>query len=91
MTQQDIIKLAREAGASPYTNRHYPDRPFHTFSPEQLEAFARLVAEKEQAKNQVLLDVVKSAASHHCLEDDECGVCLSCTARSAIAQVEGLK
>ena len=44
----DIIKLAREAGATPYTNRHYPDRPTHTFNAEQLERFAELVAKQER-------------------------------------------
>lgn len=43
MTSDDIIRMAREAGATPYTNRHYPDRPVHTFNPEQLAAFAELV------------------------------------------------
>ncbi len=40
---RDTIDMAREAGATPYTNRHYPDRPTHTFNPEQLERFAALV------------------------------------------------
>jgi hypothetical protein len=44
----DIIKLAREAGATPYTNRHYPDRPTHTFNVDQLERFAELVASQER-------------------------------------------
>lgn len=39
MTREGIFKLAREAGATPYTNRHYPDRTVHTFGPEQLERF----------------------------------------------------
>jgi hypothetical protein len=48
MEREQIIAMARESGAYPYTNRHYPDRPFHTFSPEQLEAFAQLVAAQER-------------------------------------------
>lgn len=44
MTREDIIAMAREAGAMPYTNRHYPDRPAHAFGIEQLERFAALVA-----------------------------------------------
>lgn len=48
MTKDDIIRMAREAGATPYTNRHYPDRPTHTFNPEQLERFAALVAAAER-------------------------------------------
>ena len=40
---KEVIAMAREAGATPYTNRHYPDRPTHTFNVEQLERFATLV------------------------------------------------
>ena len=47
MTREGIFKLAREAGATPYTNRHYPDRTVHTFGPEQLERFVSLVADFE--------------------------------------------
>lgn len=43
MTRDEAIKLARQAGATTYTNRHYPDMPFHTFSPDQLEQFHALV------------------------------------------------
>ena len=39
MNREDIIRMAREQGATPYTNRHYPDHPTHTFNPEQLERF----------------------------------------------------
>ena len=46
MTRDDIIRMAREAGATPYTNRHYPDRPTHTFDPEQLERFAARIAKE---------------------------------------------
>jgi hypothetical protein len=46
MTRDDIIRMAREAGATPYTNRHYPDRTTHTFGPEQLARFAALVAQE---------------------------------------------
>lgn len=38
-----------------------------------------------RTQNQALLAVVESAANHHCLEDGECGVCLSCRARAALA------
>jgi hypothetical protein len=48
MTKEDIIRMAREAGAAPYTNRHYPDRTTHTFSPDQLERFAALVRADER-------------------------------------------
>jgi len=50
----DIIKLAREAGATPYTNRHYPGRPTHTFNVEQLERFAELVAAPLKAEIEML-------------------------------------
>ena len=43
MTKEQVIELAKQAGASRYTNRHYPDRPTHTFTVEQLELFATLV------------------------------------------------
>lgn len=39
----ELISMARKAGATPYTNRHYPDVPYNTFSIEQLERFAELV------------------------------------------------
>lgn len=48
MNREDIIRMAREVGATPYTNRHYPDRPTHTFNPEQLERFAAFVAAAER-------------------------------------------
>jgi hypothetical protein len=48
MTKDDILSMAKEAGATPYTNRHYPDRQTNTFNPDQLERFAALVAEKER-------------------------------------------
>lgn len=44
------IELAREAGASTYTNRHFIDRPFHTFSPEQLETYAALLRAEWEAE-----------------------------------------
>jgi hypothetical protein len=39
MTKDQAIALAKEVGATAYTNRHFPDRPFMTFSPEQLDSF----------------------------------------------------
>jgi hypothetical protein len=50
MTRDDIIRMAREAGATPYTNRHYPDRTAHAFGPEALERFVALVAAAERVK-----------------------------------------
>ena len=46
--KETAIELARQADATPYTNRHYPDRPFFTFSPEQLEAFCTLAVAHAQ-------------------------------------------
>lgn len=48
MNREDIIRMAREAGATPYTNRHYPERPTHTFTVERLERFVALVAAAER-------------------------------------------
>lgn len=42
-TPNHLIALARQAKATTYTNRHYPDRTFTTFSPESLQAFADLI------------------------------------------------
>ena len=53
-----VIEMAREAGATPYTNRHYPDRPTHTFNPEQLERFAALVASEKDKKIEELEDLI---------------------------------
>jgi hypothetical protein len=43
--RDNVIRMAREAGAAPYTNRHYPERPTHTFTVEQLKRFVAMVAE----------------------------------------------
>ena len=43
-----VIEMARSVGATAYTNRHYQDRPTHTFTVDQLEAFAALVAEAKR-------------------------------------------
>jgi hypothetical protein len=51
MNRDDTIRMAREAGATPYTNRHYPDRTTHTFGPEALERFVALVAEAKDAEH----------------------------------------
>lgn len=69
MTRADIIRMARDAQATPYTNRHFPDRPFHTFSPEQLERFATLVAAAE-----------REACAQVCDHYDSWGAIPSCAA-----------
>ena len=43
-----VIEMARSVGATAYTNRHYPERPTHTFSVDQLERFAELVRADER-------------------------------------------
>ena len=45
-----VIEMARSVGATAYTNRHYPDRPTHTFNVDQLERFAELVRADERVK-----------------------------------------
>jgi hypothetical protein len=40
---KDLIAMAKQAGASTYTNRHYPERTVCAFGPEALQAFADLI------------------------------------------------
>jgi hypothetical protein len=44
----DLISLAKQAGASTYTNRYYPYRTFNNFSPKKLQAFADLIRQDER-------------------------------------------
>jgi hypothetical protein len=65
MTHTELMALAKQAGATPYTNRHFPDRTHYTFSPEQLAAFAHLcradlVAEVERLREVWLEDSVRA-------------------------------
>ena len=48
MTRDDIIRMAREAGASQAETRMNPGRPAHSFSMTHLERFAVLVAAAER-------------------------------------------
>jgi hypothetical protein len=43
-----VIEMARSVGATAYTNRHYPDRPTHTFNVDQLERLVELVRADER-------------------------------------------
>lgn len=43
-----LTDMGRSVGATAYKNRHYPDRPTHTFTVDQLEAFAALVRMQER-------------------------------------------
>lgn len=45
-----VIEMARSVGATAYKNRHYPDRPTHTFTVDQLEHFAELARADERAR-----------------------------------------
>lgn len=51
-----VIELARETGATPYTNRHYPNNPHHTFSLEQLQKFYAIARADLEAENAKLRD-----------------------------------
>ena len=63
MNREDIIRMAREAGATPYTNRHYPDRPTHTFNVEQLERFFQAAyAAGAAAERKVIMDSLQKQA-----------------------------
>ena len=44
----DLIALAKQAGSVTYTNRHYPDRTFASFTPEILQVFADLIRQDER-------------------------------------------
>ena len=50
MTREEIIALAKQHGASAYTNRHYQDETYMTFSPEKLEAFFHAAQALEREK-----------------------------------------
>lgn len=58
MTKERVIELAKQAGASRYTNRHYPDRPTHTFTVEQLELYTKLV------RNATLEEAAQKCRTH---------------------------
>ena len=60
----DIIALAKQAGASSYTNRHYPDRTFASFSPEMLQAFAELIRQDEREKCAVYIEQFNAPGMH---------------------------
>ena len=46
MKQDEIIKLARQAGGTPYVNRHYPGETSFAFGPKAFEAFTQLLVDK---------------------------------------------
>jgi hypothetical protein len=53
MTKDEALKLAKECGATTYTNRHYPDATAVTFSPLAWEKFCEqaLAAPVQDAEN----------------------------------------
>lgn len=64
--KEQVIELAKQAGASRYTNRHYPDRPTHTFTVEQLETYTKLVrnAALEQAAQKCMEEIADLHSSN---------------------------
>jgi hypothetical protein len=55
MTKDEALKLAKECGATTYTNRHYPDATAVTFSPLAWEAFceqARSAQQEHEPENE---------------------------------------
>jgi hypothetical protein len=48
----DILKLARDAKASAYVNRHFPGVTYMTFSPEALERFADMIRAHQEPVHQ---------------------------------------
>lgn len=54
-----IIKAAKAAGGTTYTNRHYPDAPAAAFGPEALARFYAI------ARAEALEDAAKVAEAQH--------------------------
>ena len=75
MTREKIISMAREAGATPYTNRHYPERPTHTFTVNQLERFAELVAAAEREECAKVCENVESDG-YPTIEQQQCAAAI---------------
>jgi hypothetical protein len=69
MTKDQAIALAKEVGATTYTNRYLPDRPFTTFSPEQLDAF--VAALKPPAPDCRTCEYFKSVVCESCTLGDQ--------------------
>ena len=45
-----LDELARQAGGSGYTNRHYKDKTAFAFGPDALELFVKLIQEQERER-----------------------------------------
>lgn len=66
MDKQDIIRMAREAGATPYTNRHYPDRTTNTFNVELHDAQLNIATVNDIAEAmKIIKSVVSSGGATH--------------------------
>lgn len=46
-------RIAREVGVTVYRSRYIPERPFFTFSPEQLQEFYNVVLGKRREEGRV--------------------------------------
>lgn len=77
MTKDDIIRMAREAGGTAYTNRHFPGETAMAFGPQALERFAKLVVKhNEEVVIQAISDgiVAEREACAKLCEDFDVGV-----------------
>ena len=70
-----VIEMARSVGATAYTNRHYPDRPTHTFNVEQLKRFAELVRADEREACAKLCETEWSNVAER-IYGEECAVAI---------------
>ena len=68
MTRTEILELAKQAGGTAYTNRHY-DGTAMAFGPDALERFAALVAAKER---EAAAMVCESWAKQHGKQTGDC-------------------
>ena len=64
MTRDEIIALAKQHGASAYTNRHYQEETYMTFSPEKLEAFFHAAQALEREECAKLCDPAALGIEH---------------------------
>lgn len=61
MNRTDIDRLAREAGATPYTNRYEPGATAFAFSAARLDAFVALVEAADRERWAKFLENHKSS------------------------------
>ena len=67
MKRDTVIRLAREAGGTPYTNRHVDGSAF-AFSSEKLDAFAALVEAEALKSQQQAINAAVMAEREACAE-----------------------